>query len=358
MTHPGTPKLVVEGVSRRFGTFEALKEVSIEVGEGSVLALLGPSGSGKSTLLKLIGGHDMPDAGDIVIDGASIVGLPPERIPTATVFQHYALFPHYDVFKNVAFGLRVRKQSASVIRDTVEQVLETVGLAGFGDRDVSTLSGGERQRVAMARALAVRPQLILMDEPLGALDRLIRLSMQHELGRLLHQLGITTVYVTHDQHEAFTLADRIAVMEQGRVHQIGTPLEIYRDPVNRFVAHFVGGTNFLSGKVAAVTPDAVILDVDEGVRIVGRSRPGETFVEGQEAVALIRPEDVLLRPHDPTAGVAVEIAEVEYIGDITQYTIRLRDGREITAKELGWPSFETGTRLAAEWSTAPLILRQ
>ena len=233
-------------VVMRYGSFLALDNLNLSIREGEFLSLSGPSGCGKTTALRLIAGFLTPSEGQILMDGEDLAGVPPERRNIGMVFQDYALFPHFTVAENIAFGLRERRQPAGQIKRRVGEMLELVQLQQFGDRYPAALSGGQQQRVAMARALAISPRVLLMDEPLGALDLKLREAMQDELHRLQRDLGITTIYVTHDQGEAIRMSHRIAVMNAGRLMQLGTPKEIYNQPQNKFVAQFVGRVNFLS----------------------------------------------------------------------------------------------------------------
>ncbi|GIV61613.1 MAG: spermidine/putrescine ABC transporter ATP-binding protein [Rhodothermaceae bacterium] len=291
-----SPGVRLDGVTKRFGDVVAVDDVSLEVRPGEFFSLLGPSGCGKSTLLRLVGGFEQPDAGRILIGGEEMAGVPPQRRPTAMVFQNYALFPTMTVGENVAYGLRVRRLPAAERRRRVQEVLERVDLAHLVDRPVTQLSGGQQQRVAVARALAVRPGVLLFDEPLSNLDVALREQTRRELKLLQRRLGTTSLYVTHDQQEALALSDRIAVMRAGRIQQVGPPEQLYREPETAFVAQFLGGSNLIDdarlaavltrgeppppGRVLAVRPEHLRL-VDEG-GIPGRLRARQflgTFAE-------------------------------------------------------------------------------
>jgi spermidine/putrescine transport system ATP-binding protein len=328
--------LVVDHVTKRFAGNAVLQDVSFELEPREFLAILGPSGAGKSTLLAIIGGHLAPDAGDVQIFGRSTAGLAPERIPTATVFQSHALFPHLSVGENVAFGLRVRGTAREKILERVSEVLELVGLGGFAGRRIAGLSGGESQRVATARALAIRPDILLMDEPLAALDKNTKERLELDLKELLHRLGLTTVYVTHDQAEALLMADRIAVLDRGRLEQIGEPQEVYLTPASAFVARFVGGANLVSGVVER--------EVEDG-RVVVRCGTLATTARGSvrtgaSVVIAIRPESVWLQTkQEGQGGVEAIVSGVHYLGATTRYTV---DGVPINSPSGGLSSVRPG----------------
>ncbi|WP_435742050.1 ABC transporter ATP-binding protein [Nocardioides sp. SYSU DS0663] len=286
MTAPPTPLLEVRDVHRSFGDVRALDGVSLTIAENEFFALLGPSGCGKTTLLRAIAGFEHPDGGAVLLGGDDLLALPPNRRPVNLMFQSYALFPHLSVASNVAYGLKREKLPKREIAERVADVLATVGLSGMADRRPAQLSGGQRQRVALARAIVKRPRLLLLDEPLSALDRKVRAEMQLELKRLQHEVGITFVVVTHDQEEAMSMADRIAVLAEGRVQQVASPLELYRHPANLFVADFIGTSNRLAG-----TYDGATFAADGfGPLPSGAQR---TSVTGR-AHLVVRPEDVRL----------------------------------------------------------------
>jgi len=340
MVSTAPAKLVYRHVTRRFGRILAVDGVSLEVTEGEILALLGPSGSGKTTLLAMTGGQLAPDDGDILIDGKSIVGLPPNKVDTATVFQEYALFPHLTVAQNIGFGLYMRRIEKRSIADRVDRMLDLVGLQGLGERKVTELSGGQRQRVATARALAVEPSILLLDEPLSALDREIRKRLQEELADLLRSLGVTAVIVTHDQDEAFAMADRIAVMNNGKLEQVGIPSALYRTPATPFVATFLGSGELLDGVAMSSAGDSVMVTLP-GATVPCRG----TADNGERVTVLIRGEDVLLEPaadSGVTAGWSDgHIVRVVDGGGITSYRVELA-GSALTAVELGLRRYEVG----------------
>ena len=297
-------RLTLEHVSKRFtregqDAVAAVDNVSLSVEPGELMTLLGPSGCGKTTTLRMIAGFEQPDAGRISIGGDDVTRLMVYRRGIGFVFQNYALFPHLTVFENVAYGLRVRGLPAAAIRTRVGQVLELVGLPGYERRFPNQLSGGEQQRVAVARAVVVEPQLLLFDEPLSNLDAKLRVQMRAELSRLQRQLAITTVYVTHDQEEAMALSDRIAVMRQGRVAQIGTAEELYRSPRSAFVAQFIGRVNLVASRVLAITGGRLAVALWDG----SLSVPGaDGYVVGQRLSLVLRPESLTLLPESAKAA--------------------------------------------------------
>jgi spermidine/putrescine transport system ATP-binding protein len=292
------PILEVRGARKRFATPEgggavALDDVSIAVAAREFLTLLGPSGCGKTTLLRAVGGFETLDAGQVLIEGASVENVPAHRRPVNMVFQNYALFPHLTVWRNVAYSLEVARAPASDIRSRVGAMLELVGLAGLGDRRIRQLSGGQQQRVALARALVARPKILLLDEPLSALDRNLRQKMQQELKTIQEEIGIAFVLVTHDQEEALTMSDRIAVLGEGRIHQLGTPEMLYRHPASEFVARFLGEGNLLAGRVAAIEGGKARIALDAGAEAV---LPAGGLKAGDPVKLLVRPEDVAIGP--------------------------------------------------------------
>jgi ABC-type Fe3+/spermidine/putrescine transport system ATPase subunit len=273
--------LYVEQVTKSFGETLALDDVSFEVAKGEIVAVLGPSGCGKSTLLAVIAGLETPDSGDMYWNGETLAGVAPHLRGFGLMFQDYALFPHMNVFDNVAFGLRMAKMNSPAMKARLEEVLDLVGLRGFEKRDVSTLSGGEQQRVALARSLAPRPKMLMLDEPLGSLDRTLRERLLLELGEILRRVDQTAIYVTHDQEEAFAVADRVVVMNEGRVIQIGTPQAVYAEPVSTFVARFLGLENLLPG-IARLKEGRTTIETSLGGIAVSAQHEGDVTV-------LIRP---------------------------------------------------------------------
>lgn len=271
-----TNAITVRGANKRYGDFAALDNVDFEVPSGSLTALLGPSGSGKSTLLRAIAGLDLPDTGTIIINGRDVTAVPPQRRGIGFVFQHYAAFKHLTVRDNVAFGLKIRKRSKAEIKEKVDNLLEVVGLAGFQTRYPNQLSGGQRQRMALARALAVDPQVLLLDEPFGALDAKVREDLRAWLRRLHDEVHVTTVLVTHDQSEALDVADRIAVLNKGRIEQVGSPTTVYDEPANAFVMSFLGAVSSLNGALVRPhdirvgrNPEMAIASSDDSIQAAG-----------------------------------------------------------------------------------------
>jgi spermidine/putrescine transport system ATP-binding protein len=289
------PSVELHGVTKRFGNLVAVDDVSLELASGEFFTLLGPSGCGKTTTLRMIAGFEQPSAGTIRIDGADVESLPPHRRPTNTVFQSYALFPHLSVADNVAFGLKRKKVPKAEIAERVTAELERVGLSAEGGRRPAQLSGGQQQRVALARALVNLPKVLLLDEPLGALDLKLRKGLQLELKRIQREVGITFVYVTHDQEEALTMSDRIAVMSGGRIEQIGDPEEVYERPETTFVAGFIGVSNLMPGVVSE--PGEVRLDNGPTVRV-----PTQGLGQGERCHAVVRPEKLRIDALVPGGG--------------------------------------------------------
>jgi spermidine/putrescine transport system ATP-binding protein len=307
----------LDEVVKRFDSTVAVDGISVEIARGSFFALLGPSGCGKTTTLRMIGGFDEPDEGRILLGDQDVVGLPPYKRDVNTVFQSYALFPHMSVEDNVAFGLERKRVPKAELRGRVAEMLELVGLSGFGKRKPKQLSGGQQQRVALGRALVNHPRVLLLDEPLGALDLKLRKQMQLELKRIQHEIGITFVHVTHDQEEAMTMADTIAVMNRGRIEQLGPPEQLYERPASAFVAGFLGASNLLSGTVEG--QDAIRLDDGTIVRakIDGYTGP---------VAAGVRPEKITLGAGGGSNELPGTISETAYIGVATQVVVRTAAG--------------------------------
>jgi spermidine/putrescine transport system ATP-binding protein len=351
--------LEIKNVTRRFGEFVAVDGVSLAIEAGEFFTLLGPSGCGKTTLLRMIAGFDLPDGGSILLDGKDLADRPPEERPVRTVFQSYALFPHMTVEGNVAFPLQMAKIEEREIAPKVAAALEDVRLVGFGKRYPHELSGGQKQRVAIARALVTHPTVLLLDEPLAALDAKLREEMQIELINLQKDVGITFVYVTHDQTEALALSHRIAVMNAGRVEQLDEPSRIYGFPKSRFVADFIGHCNLLSGPVAANAAGVITVDV-AGLGAV-RVAAASSLAPGSPATVALRPEMIRIGA-EATAGTPDNhfrgtVAELLYMGDVTVYRVDTPGGEKIEALLANSATgrakfFEVGDAVEISWPVA------
>ncbi|MFF0948065.1 ABC transporter ATP-binding protein [Rhizobium leguminosarum] len=330
------PFISIKNVTKRFGDFTAVDNLSLDIYHREFFALLGASGCGKSTLLRMLAGFEQPTTGEIVLDGTDMAGTPPYRRPVNMMFQSYALFPHMTVEKNIAFGLRQDGMSKDEMTDRVLQMLKLVKLEQFASRKPNQLSGGQRQRVALARSLAKRPKVLLLDEPLGALDKKLREETQFELMDLQQNLGLTFVVVTHDQEEAMTMADRIAVMSHGKVVQVATPAEIYEAPNCRFVADFIGDVNIFDGKVASSGNGTVEISVDSGFSV--RVAASETPSAGSAVGFAIRPEKMRVgrtAPANASVNAAKgELWDIAYLGDMTVFHVKLQSGNVVKASSL------------------------
>jgi spermidine/putrescine ABC transporter ATP-binding subunit len=312
--------LTISRVSKSFGGPPAVDAVSLEVVRGEFFGLLGPSGCGKTTLLRMIGGFETPDSGTITIDGEAMNAVPPHRRPTNMVFQSYAIFPHLNVFDNIAYGLRKRKLSKDALRAKIEAILATVRLEGLGARGAVQLSGGQRQRVALARALVREPKVLLLDEPLGALDKRLREAMQVELRALQRKVGITFLLVTHDQEEALSLSDRVAVMEAGRILQVASPRTLYERPVSRAVADFIGEINFFHATVREITSDTVTVNAGLlGIVVLPRANLAAGIRQDDHILLAIRPEHIRFSAE----GVAGEIASSTFLGARSHFHVKI-----------------------------------
>lgn len=335
-----------EGAAKSYGDVAALKPTDLTVTAGEFLTLLGPSGSGKTTLLNLAAGYLEPSAGRIFIGAREVTQLPARRRNIGMVFQNYALFPHMSVGDNVAYGLKVRRVTRAEIARRVDAVLRLVHLEGFGHRAIQQLSGGQQQRVALARALVIEPDVLLMDEPLGALDKQLRRSVQLELRRLHEEHRRTTIYVTHDQEEALVLSDRVAVMRDGRIEQLGSAGDLYDRPVNAFVAGFVGESNLLPARVTTVEAGHAQAEVSAlGRSVTAAAAPG--LQAGQQAALLIRPEHVRIAA---APGIAAEIVELVYLGELTALNLRLPSGATLWARQITGHDLRRGTQVSIGWN--------
>ena len=343
----GAPVSVL-GVEKRFGLVQAVDSVTLEVGAGEFLSLLGPSGSGKSTILMMVAGFESPDSGGILIGDSDMTHVPANRRNVGMVFQRYALFPHMTVAENIGFPLKMRRLPPREIAERIEEALALVQLEGFGGRLPTQLSGGQQQRVAVARAIVFRPPVLLMDEPLGALDKKLRQAMQLEFKRLQQKIGSTVVYVTHDQEEALTMSDRIAVLNQGQLEQVGSPEELYEAPANAFVADFIGDTNFLTGEVVELKGDLCSVMIEPGGVVQAKAARG--LAVGTQARVTVRPERVQLE----SAGEGLKgiVTERVYAGAMVTFVVRLGVELEVLARlsgSNGSTPWTVGNSVAATW---------
>ncbi|HSB80433.1 MAG TPA: ABC transporter ATP-binding protein [Candidatus Methylomirabilis sp.] len=355
------PLLSLDGLTKRYGALTAVDNVSAAIHRGELVSFVGPSGCGKTTLLRLIGGFLRPDAGSIVLDGENITALPPNRRPTAMVFQNYALFPHLTVAQNIGYALAIRKRPRAEIARRVEELLVLVQLQGINDRRPVELSGGQQQRVALARALSLQPKVLLLDEPLSNLDANLRVQMRAEITRLQRDLQQTVVFVTHDQEEAMSISDRIMVMNQGRILQTGTPTEIYERPATEFVARFVGVVNFLDGSLRAGASGSTTVATRLGPLAI-RSANGR-FGPGDRVFLVVRPEAVRLGPYEETVGpnrLPGTIESAVYTGSLVRYTVNVGGTR--LAVDLSdprhTPAFVAGDRVTVILPEDPHLLSE
>ncbi|MBW2659728.1 MAG: ABC transporter ATP-binding protein [Deltaproteobacteria bacterium] len=327
------PMLELVDVHKSFGDVEVLKGISASVPKGELLTFVGPSGCGKTTLLRIIGGFTSITSGQILLDGEDIASLPPNMRDTKMVFQSYALFPHMNVRKNIGFGLKLQKMPPGQIDDRVDELLSLVHMDGLGERTIERISGGQQQRVALARSLALEPKVLLLDEPLSNLDANLRVVMRDEIRSIQERIGITTIFVTHDQYEAMSISDRILVLNDKIIQQIGSPSDIYETPVNQFIAEFVGYVNFLEGKIESFDQDSsgVFLVTTEYGDIALDKIDKANFDKGDEVLLVIRPETVTLFPSDAEDlpnMLTGKIKDSMYAGNFVKYTIKCGD-REI-----------------------------
>ncbi|MBS1888652.1 MAG: ABC transporter ATP-binding protein [Actinobacteria bacterium] len=357
------PAIEVAGVTKRYGDVLAVDDLDVQIAKGEFFALLGPSGCGKTSTLKMMAGFELPDAGDVLLEGEVVTDTPPFHRDVNLVFQDYALFPHLNLRDNVAFGLKIKGVRRSDRRRRADEMLERMALPGLGDRRISEISGGQQQRVALARALINHPRVLLLDEPLGALDLKLRRAMQLELKGIQRDVGISFVYVTHDQEEALAMADRIAVMDHGKALQIGTPREIYDHPANRFVADFIGESSFLAGeRQAGGGGETVGFALRDGQQIA--ARPGSTDAT-VAAVAMIRPEHTTVHA-DGTASpgsdwnqVGATVAELEYGGSDVHYFLDTPSGDRVHSRmPASAEPFEPGSRVLIRFPVGRTVLVQ
>ncbi|WP_433374717.1 ABC transporter ATP-binding protein [Streptosporangium sp. CA-115845] len=351
---PHMPAIELDGVVKEYVSHgevvQAVKGVTLTIAEGEFFSLLGPSGCGKTTTMRMIAGFEDPSRGNVRLHGQDVTNVPPNKRDVNMVFQSYALFPHMNVWENVAFGLRRKKVAEAEIKRRVGEILEIVDLTGREKRRPREMSGGQQQRVALARALVNNPRALLLDEPLGALDLKLRQAMQIELKRIQREVGITFVYVTHDQSEALTMSDRIAVMNDGMVEQLGTPREIYERPATAFVAGFIGTSNLLSGTVDRLQSGFAVLRLGDEDRVLAE---GGSFTAGEPIAITVRPEKIGISTEEPTGDLSVVrgvVSEVVYLGLYNSYTVSLAQGAEVTVfQQNALDSTSTAERGDAVW---------
>jgi ABC-type Fe3+/spermidine/putrescine transport system ATPase subunit len=343
--------LELQGVVKRYGATLGVGPVDVDVREGEFLTLLGPSGCGKTTTLHIVAGLLFPDEGRVVLGARDITRLDPQHRDMGLVFQNYALFPHKTVFDNVAFGLRMRRTPRAEIAGRVRRMLDMVGLPGVEGRLPGQLSGGQRQRVGLARALVIEPTVLLLDEPLSNLDAVLRKRMRLDLRELQQRLGIATIFVTHDQDEAFEMSDRVVLLNRGRVEQVGTPEELYDDPATRFAAEFIGETNLIEGVVAAAAGATVTVDTSVGARYDAFA-PGRSLRSGDPVYVMIRPERIDLVPERPAGEVAmpVTVAKRIFAGDVITFELRTDHGLLLRCSKPSVAEYRALAPGAAVWA--------
>ncbi|WP_254119675.1 ABC transporter ATP-binding protein [Bacillus sp. FJAT-29790] len=342
----------VKNVEKNYGNYKALNSVSLHVNNGEFLTILGPSGSGKTTLLKIISGFEFPSSGSVWIGNKEVTNTPPHLRGIGMVFQNYALFPHMTVYENIQFPLSMRKIPKKEVHEKVLHALELIQLSDFKNYYPGQLSGGQKQRVALARAIVFDPPVLLLDEPLGALDKQLRTQMQLEIKKLQEKLKITTISVTHDQEEALTMSTRICIINKGQIEQVGTPIEIYENPVNRFIANFIGETNLIDGQVMEVTKDEVLVKSNRGelIRII---QPNQNLKHNHKATLAIRPEVINI----DSSNIPVEnqfhgvVKEVVYMGDSVRCKVLTEKGDSLNIKvnSMENSSIQTGQKLLIGW---------
>jgi putrescine transport system ATP-binding protein len=354
--------LQIRNVVKDYSGTKAVNDVTLSIAKGEIFALLGPSGCGKSTLLRMLAGFETPTAGKIVLNGQDLATMPPYERPINMMFQSYALFPHLTVWENIAFGLKREGMAKDKVSERVEAMLKLVQLGKFAQRKPHQMSGGQQQRVALARSLAKQPQLLLLDEPLGALDKKLREETQIELVNIVEQVGVTCVMVTHDQEEAMTMASRLAVMSEGKIQQVGTPGEVYETPGTRFVANFIGNVNLMDGTLAVDQPDHCVVDCQDVKHYVGH---GITGTEGMPVTVALRPEKIQVTRQPPadTAHNAVKgtVKEMSYFGSYTVYHLVLASGQKLKASQSNTQrhsddALTWGDEAWASWSTSSQVV--
>ncbi len=342
----------LRGVTKKYSEERVVDRVGLSIKPGEFFSLLGPSGSGKTTTLMMIAGFASVEEGAIEVDGADVSCLPPQKRGFGMVFQNYAVFPHLNVFENVAFPLRARRLPEATIRSRVAWALSLVQLEPFADRFSRQLSGGQQQRVAIARAIVFEPRVVLMDEPLGALDKNLRYDMQVEIKEIQRRLGMTVVYVTHDQEEAMNMSDRIAIMRRGRIEQVGSPAEVYERPANAFVARFLGEANILNGRVAAVEGAIAILRVGE---LTLRAKLRDAMAVGNQCALFVRPERIVAHvgavQHDGCDNVQGRVRRISFLGSVVRYLVEVAPSLALTVdvQNCGAPAFAVDTPVVLGW---------
>lgn len=339
----------LQGLQKKYGDVIAVNGIDLSINDGEFFTILGPSGSGKTTVLRMIAGLEQPTGGEIHLEGDEVTDIPPYDRDINTVFQDYALFPHMTVGENIAYGLELRGKDDKAIQQRVDELLELVSLSGTADRQVDELSGGQQQRVALARALAIEPQALLLDEPLGALDEKLRREMQIELKEIQEELGTTFIYVTHDQEEALSMSDRIAVMDEGNVIQIGTPSEVYEAPRTPFIARFFRGSNIYAGEVTAVGDDTVVI---EALNTDIKAQVPDFSLE-ESAKFFVRSENLTVGTNDNTVSGIIE--NVVYRGALTDYTIKIGENNTIIAT-LSTTKYDESEELTVGWTREDTVL--
>ncbi len=354
-------KLAISELRKTYGAVTAVANVSLDVREGEFVTLLGPSGSGKTTLLMMVAGLVWPDTGKVLIDGRLCTYLPSHKRDIGMVFQNYALFPHLTVFENIAFPLRMRRVAGQDIANRVQQALDTVQLPDVGDRQTSALSGGQQQRIALARCIVYEPSIILMDEPLGALDKKLREQMQLEIKGLHEQLGITVLYVTHDQEEAMVMSDKVCLFNEGLIEQVGSPEEMYFSPRSRFAADFLGESNILEGRVKDADNQRVLLDVPGGARIEAPMR--FSVRQGQNISFMVRPESIAIANSPAEGRNVVEgiVRDRILTGGVTKYFVEVAGQITLSASSLTMRSehgHQPGEKVRLEWSVHDTVVLQ
>jgi spermidine/putrescine ABC transporter ATP-binding subunit len=354
----------IESVTKRFGSVTAVDSVSVEVKPGTFMLLLGPSGCGKTTTLRLIAGFVRPNSGNIYIGDARVNDVPPYRRNLGMVFQNYALFPHMNVFENIAFGLRIRRMPQPAIQQKVQQALQLIRMEGYEHRFPGEMSGGQQQRVSLGRALAIDPQVLLLDEPFGAIDRKLRKEMQVELRDIQKELEFTAIFVTHDQEEALTLADQIAVMDAGKIVQLGSPSAIYERPRTRFVAGFMGEANFFSGSIKEIAGSLATIQTEQGWPIVGQLSDRKRTV-GEKVTTFVRPEKIKLgaasSPGYPNSQVG-RIQHILYLGEKIRYDVVLPTGQNVMVSDQNiqhvdaWRVLTPGQEVCVQWGAESSLI--